>query len=253
VEFATDSHSCVAREKKKKHMADVEEASEAAASDRKALLPQAFDGIEAGPRPPGAALALAGARPAALAAVASSSTTTAHAPASQSWFAGALHLTAAVVGVGILALPHALAALGNGPGTVALVGAGGVSLYTALLLARVTAAPALGGPATYADVADRVLGDGDGASAARQFVMALQCEWFCVFCPPRCGRGWLFFFFQARLPHTQPSLSHLFPLTLSFFLFFPQPSRAWAWASPTPSPRARPWPAPSRPPVHLRR
>ena len=127
--------------------------------------------------PPGGGGGSAG----APAATPSSSSATPHAAASESWAAGALHLTAAVVGVGILSLPHCMAALGPGRGAVALVTAGGVSLYTALLLARLGAAPGLGRPPTYADLADRVLrsgggGGGGGGGLARAAVMALQGE-----------------------------------------------------------------------------
>ena len=155
---------------------------------------------------------------------------------SESWAAGALHLTAAVVGVGILSLPHCMAALGPGPGAAALTVAGGVSLYTALLLARLGAVPELGRPPTYADLADRVLhgAGGDGGGRARAFVMALQGVRLRM-----DGVGWM-----EGKPHFFCSLT---PSSLSTHAT--QPSPAWAWPSPTPSRRAPPWRARSRLPA----
>ncbi len=139
--------------------------------EAKGLL--AFDGVEASGSG-GSGGVHAGAAP-----LSTSAPARAPAGASTSAAAGALHLTAAVVGVGILSLPHCMAALGPGPGALALAVAGSVSLYTALLLARLGAAPALGRPPTYADLADAVLASVDGGGGAsgrraRAAVMALQ-------------------------------------------------------------------------------
>jgi hypothetical protein len=61
------------------------------------------------------------------------------------WAGGALHLTTAVVGVGILGLPRALVDLGWPGGVAFMVVATAVSLYTALLLVELCAEGGGGG------------------------------------------------------------------------------------------------------------
>lgn len=68
--------------------------------------------------------------------------------ATDSWLSGTMHVTAAVIGVGVLGLPRAVAELGWGAGVAVLGVCLALSLHTALLLAR-----APGHATTYAGLA----------------------------------------------------------------------------------------------------
>jgi amino acid permease len=84
-----------------------------------------------------------------------------------SCLAAAAHITAAVVGVGVLGLPRAVADLGWGGGLATLGAALALSLHTALLLARLPNAGA-----TYAELAAPLGPRAAAATGAAQLVAA---------------------------------------------------------------------------------